>query len=281
MSFVLGTDAREEAKKSIRGLFGHISSEAQKSGKDSHHEPILLVLNTNIYLVKQKDYTPRIIPVTHKLHKIDEKSILLITRDLSFKEHFTKPGSPTDDLFHQIIPFQKIKLIGHSPKSLLRLFKENDIVLADTRIHSRLPSILGSQFYAKNKKVPFKVLMAKPEAGRQTHGKIDGLCDVKYVRSQVKAILGNTYFIPPAQGNCINIVVGYSDWKVSELLTNINDVISYLVEEKNLPVGGLLRKIENLHSVLIRTSNSVALPVLKKKEQKEDDEESDSDLDFD
>ncbi|EEQ38476.1 putative ribosome biogenesis protein [Clavispora lusitaniae] len=281
MSFVLGTEAREEAKKSLRGIIGHIADEAQKNGNQSHHEPIILVLNTNIYLVKEKDFTPRIIPVTHKLHKIDEKTILLITRDSSFKEHFTKAGSPTEDLFHQIIPFQKIKSIGQSHKNLVRLYKENDIVLADTRIHQRLPSILGSQFYAKNKKVPFKVLMAKPEPGRRTHGKINQECDVKFVRSQVKAITGNASFIPPAHGNCINIVVGYSDWKISELLTNINDVILYLVDEKALPVGGLLRKVENLHSVLVRTSNSVALPVMKKREEKEKEESDMSDLDFD
>lgn len=276
MTFLLGDDAREQAKKSIKGLISHVRSTAAESSRG--REPIFLVLNTKTFLVKDKDYTPRIIPVTHKLHKIDEKSILLILRDLSFREKFTKKDLPTEDLIHQIIPFQKIKLIAHSPKALLRLFKENDIVLADTRIHSKLPEILGAQFYAKNKKVPFKVQMAKPQPGHKTAGKIDQLCDPKYVRGQIKAILGNAYFIPPANGNCMHIMVGYLDWKVSELLTNINDVINYLIDDKYLPVGGLLHKVENLHSVLIKTSNSVALPI---KEKEEKAEESDlSDLDF-
>lgn len=277
MSFLLGNDAREEAKRSIKGLVAHVRNSAEDPAH--HHEPLYLVLNTKIFLVKEKDYTPRIIPVTHKLHKIDEKTILLIARDLSYREEFTKKDLPTEDLFHQIIPFQKIKLIAHSQKGLLRLFKENDIVLADNRVHSKLPDILGAQFYGKNKKVPFKVQMAKPLPGRRTQGKVDQLCDPKYVRGQIKAILGNTYFIPPANGNCIHIVIGYLDWKVSEILTNINDVISYLIDDKYLPVGGLLHKVENLHSVLIKTSTSVALPIMKKREEKA--EESDlSDLDF-
>ena len=85
--------------------------------------------------------------------------------------------------------------------------------------------------------------------------------DAKFVRAQVKSIVGNTYFIPPT-GTCLQDAVGYSDWKVSEILTNINDAISYLTDEKYRPIGGLLR-MSNLHSVLIRTSDSVALPVME------------------
>lgn len=277
MSFLLGDDAREQAKKSIKGIIAHVRSSS--AGAPTHHEPLHLVLNTKIFLVKQKDFTPRIIPVRHKLHKIDEKTVLLISRDLSYREVLTKKDSPTEDLFHQIIPFQKIKLIAHGQKGLLRLYKENEIVLADARIHSKLPEILGSQFYGKNKRVPFKVLMAKPIPGQRSTGKTDQLCDPKFVRGQLKAVLGNAYFIPPANGNCIDIVVGYLDWKVSEILENIDDVISYLTDAKFQPVGGLLQKVENLHSVLIKTSNSVAMPVMNKKEDAAE-ESDDSDLDF-
>lgn len=268
MSFLLGHDAREEAKKSIRALAAH----SQSAGAEP--ERLFLVLNTKIHLVKTNDHTPRIIPVTHKLHAVDSKSIALITRDLSYRAHLTKAGAPTEDLFHQIIPFSKVKLMGHSSKALLRLYKENDLVLADTRIHARLPDILGLQFYGKNKKVPFKVQMARQVPGQPKND----ACDPKYVRAQVKAIVGNTLFIPPAGGTCIHIVVGYTDWKVSAVLANINDVILYLVDDKYQPVGGLLHKVENLHSVLLKTSDSVALPVMKKAEEHAESDNSDYDF---
>lgn len=287
MSFLLGDEARENAKRSIKALRAHTlkkheellfqaeeaPSEAAKIAPAT--EPVHLVLNTKIHLVKTKDYTPRIIPITHKLSKIDGKSIALIARDGSYRQPLTEKGSPTEDLFNDIIPYVKAKLMGNNPKSLLRLFKENDIIVGDARIYKHLPDILKAQFYAKNKKVPFKILMALPVPGKKTHGRTDQLCEPKYVRAQLKSIVGNTSFIPPAGGTCVSIVVGYTDWKVSEILTNINDVISYLVEEKYRPVGGLLHSVDNLHSVLIRTKHSVALPVLKKKEQ-EQEEESDS-----
>lgn len=264
MLFLLGEDARENAKRSLRALRAHADG----------REPIHLVVNTKIHLIATKDFTPRIIPVTHKLHKVGEKTFALIARDTAYRQPLTCAGAATEDLLHEIIPFKKVQLMGHSKKALLRLFKENDVIVADTRIHHRLPDILGQQFYGKNRKVPFKIQMARPEAGKVPRGRSDTLCDPKFVKAQLKLIAGNTSYLPPANGTCFHVVVGYSDWKVLELLTNINDVISYLVEEKYAPVGGLLKSLGNLHSVLVKTSNSVAMPV-KNKEVKETEEFSD------
>lgn len=275
--FLLGDEAREEAKRSIKGLAAHA-----KSADEHHHEALYLVLNTKIHLVKENDQTPRIIPLTHKLHDIDERRMCLITNDPVnfYKDELQKKDLPTEDLFRQIISFTKAKLFGHSKKALIRLFRENDLILADARIHKKLPDVLGPQFYARNKKVPFVVQMAKPEPGLRTHGKREQRVDPKYVRSQVKAITGNTYYIPPAGGFCIHIVVGFTDWKTLEILRNINDVILYLVDEKYKPVGGLLGRVSNLHSVLLRTSDSIAMPVLKKKADEAEEDDSGSEFDF-
>lgn len=275
--FLLGDEAREEAKKSIKGLVAHA-----KASDEDHHSALYLVINTKIHLVKENDHTPRIIPLTHKLHKIDERTICLITNDPVnfYKDELQKKGLPTEDLFRQIISFTKAKLFGHSKKALVRLYKENEVILAGARIYKKLPDVLGPQFYARNKKVPYIIQMAKPEPGIRTHGKRELRVDPKYVRNQVKAITGNTSYIPPAGGFCFHVVVGYTDWKTLEILTNINDVILYFVDEKYKPVGGLLGKLSNLHSVLIRTSDSIAMPVMKKKEEAAEEDESGSEFDF-
>ncbi|WPK23722.1 hypothetical protein PUMCH_000967 [Australozyma saopauloensis] len=273
MAFLLGDHSRENAKRSIKGLIAHNA----ESGPDEPLRSLLyLVVNTKAPLVAKSDQTPRIIPLTNKLHKIDEKTIALITRDTSYRAQLVQKDSPTDDLFHEIIPYTKAKLIGHSSKARLRLFRENDLIIADARIYKHLPEVLGPQFYARNKKVPFKILMSRPTADKKTHGKIDQLFDAKYVRAQVKSIVGNTSFIPPL-GTCLHIAVGYTDWKVSDLLVNINDVVSYLTDEKFRPIGGVLR-MANIHSVLIKTSNSVALPVKESLVAPEDDESELSDF---
>lgn len=273
MSFILGEKSRENAKRSIKGLIAHELLESEDSNQRSL---IYLVINTKRALVSKSDQTPRIIPVSKKLHKVDEKRIALITRDTSYRAQLTEKGSPTDDVFHEIIPFTKAKLIGHSTRGKLRLFRENDIILADARIYKNMPDILGAQFYARNKKVPYKILMTRPTPDKRTNGKTDQLFDAKFVRAQVKSILGNTSFIPPS-GTCLHIAVGYTDWKVSDLLINVNDVVSFLTEEQHRPLGGLL-KMGNVHSVLIKTSNSVALPVMEKVETEQDDESELSDF---
>lgn len=266
MAFLLGDNSREEAKRSIKSLIAHTS----QSG-DEARVLLYLVINTKTPVVRRTDQIPRIIPLTNKLHKIDEKAIALITRDSSYRALLTVKDSPTDDLFHNIIPYTKVKLIGHNNKARLRLFRENDLIIADDKIHKHLPDILGPQFYARNKKVPFKILMSKPSLEKKPKGENTLPFDAKFVRAQVKSIVGNTSFIPPA-GTCIHIAVGYSDWKVSDLLANINDVVSYLIEEKYRPFGGLLSK-NNLHSVLIKTSESVAMPVMNHVEEGDDESE--------
>ncbi|KAK7681255.1 hypothetical protein QCA50_015642 [Cerrena zonata] len=137
--FILGRSAEKTGKKSIQGKISYI---------------------------KKKDYTPRVIPVTHKLDKLENKSILLITKDPStpYRKALTEKDSPTEDVFNRIYTLTKVKLIAANPKNCVRLYKEYDIVVADHRVHKFLPNILGATFYEKNHKVPFMVQMARPSA---------------------------------------------------------------------------------------------------------------------
>lgn len=275
MTFLLGDDAREEAKRSLRGLIGHVA----KSHGPAHHEPIYLVINTHTPLIKRKDFTPRVVPVTYPLRQIDEKKILLISRDSHYRELLQKKGAATEDLFHDIIQFKKIKSMSGNRQSLVRLAKENDLVLADSRIHSKLVDILGAPFYSKNKRVPYMIQMA-PWTTHRLHASsgLEHRLDEKYVRKQVKSILANTSVLPTT-GNCVHVVVGYSDWKLSHVLANINDVVDFLTNEKFKPAGGLLAGIEGFHSILTKTTEGIALPIMKKAKDADADSDN-SDYDF-
>lgn len=282
--FILGSNALFDGKKSVKSLSNHIS---QEKGQN-HHEAIYLIINTKIYLTKTKDYTPRIIPLSKGLDKLETKSVLLITKDPSvpYREALTKKNSPTEDVFNQIYTLTKLKLLSKDPKKLSKIFKEFDLIVADNRVHKFLPTILGARFYVKNKKIPFMVQMSKPDKdaklvkGKKSTKLKDDRCEPEYVRYQMKSIVRNTSYIPPANGTCISIKVGYTDWKAQEVLTNIDDVLSYLIDSKFQPVGGLLRTPKNLVSVHVKTSESISLPIFKQEEIKGDEDEYDSDLDF-
>lgn len=281
--FVLGPEAAVEGRRSLEGLSDHVAS----SKGEGHHDPIFVVINTHIQIIKAKDYTPRVIPLTHGLDKITNTAILLVTRDPStpYRVALTAKGLATEDTFSQIISMTKLKLLARDKAKLYRLFKETDVVVADPRIYKLLPPVLGATFYQKNKKVPFMVQMAKPDhtlkpaPGLKNKRIVDERCDVAYVKGQVRLIVRNAYFIPPVNGTCISIKVGYSDWSADELLRNVHDVLLYLTDPQHLPVGGLLKTVKNIHSVHVKTGESASLPILKKVEEKEE-EEDDSDFDF-
>ncbi|RLV95634.1 Ribosome biogenesis protein UTP30 [Spathaspora sp. JA1] len=279
--FILGNEPYTQGKKSLKSLCKH---------HDKNTIPIFLIMNIKIHLVKTKDYIPRIIPLTHKLDIPTNKSIVLITKDPStaYRTTLTTKDCPTEDTFNQIISLTKLKSISKDSRKLTKLFKENDIIVSDNRVHKFLPSILGSQFYIKNKRVPFMVQMAKPSAtaklvkSKHSTKLKDERCDPKYVYKQIESIVGNTSYIPSDNGTCISFKIGYTDWEDSDLLKNINDIIEYLTSEKYLPVGGTLKSIDNITSVHVKTAESVSLPVYSTsgEELEVDGEENDSDFDF-
>lgn len=283
--FILGKDAQEGGKKSVKSLLSHIRNE---KGPDLK-EVVYLIINIKNQISKTKDYTPRIIPITHKLDKLQDKSILLVTKDPStpYRKALTEKESPTEDVFNQIFTLTKLRSIAKDPKKLLKIFKEYDIVVADNRVYKFLPGTLGAQFYVKNKKLPYMIQMAKPDVnakltqGKKNPSKLkDDRCEPLYVKQQMKSIVRNTSFLPPVNGNCMSIKVGYSNWKSEDILTNINDVLKYLVDSKYQPVGGVLRSIKNIQSVHVKTSESISLPIWKQKGEEDTGEDEDSDFDF-
>lgn len=276
--FCLGDLAEKEGRKSLSSLIARISKEKGTQ----HHDAIFVVINTKITLLKTKDYTPRIIPIPHALDKLDNKSILLITKDPStpYRIPLTEEKSPCEDVFNQVYSLKKIKQIARDPKKLYKLYKEFDLVVADDRVHKQLPDILKAQFYEKNKKVPYMIQMAKPVPQLKKKGvQPEERCEPKYVKAQMKSIVKNASFIAPANGTCLSIKIGFSDWEVTKLLENMNQIIDYLTNEKYQPVGGMLKTISNVTNVHVKTGESISLPVyVAETNQASDDDYSDYDF---
>ncbi|CAK9438208.1 uncharacterized protein LODBEIA_P24730 [Lodderomyces beijingensis] len=285
LEFILGDAAYLEAQRSLRALKKH-----HKDAEEPSPSPIYLTINVKIKLAREKDYRPRVVPITHKLDKVSNKAISLITKDPStiYRDSLSAQNAPTEDSFNEIISLKKLKSMSRSTKSLVKLYKENDLLVADHRIHKFLPDILGTTFYLKKKKIPFMIQMARPRAAQQAElrkskqSKLkDDRCDSKYVQAQLESIVGNTSYLPTLNaGDVISLKVGYTDWPVDKVATNIHDVISYLVDEKYRPVGGVLN-LENLGNVHLRSGDSISLPVRLESDETADGEEASDDSDYD
>lgn len=282
MSFALGEDARQKGLRSVRALISHVSLKSDRSSE----EPIYVIITSKTPLARKKEYVPRIIQLTHKLDELTNKSILLVTKDPStpYRQPLTEKGSPTEDTFNQIYTLTKLKSLAKDPKKITKCFREFDIVVADNRVHKFLPHILGGQFYIKNKKLPFMVQMARPDpraalTKTQNNKLKDDRCEPKYVQKQMRAIAENTFFHLTSKGNCMSIKVGYTSWKPQQVIDNINDVLSYLTDTKYAPVGGQLKQT-NIHSIVVKTSESISLPVVEAEIAEQKEEDDDSDFDF-
>ncbi|KAK6464006.1 ribosomal protein L1/ribosomal biogenesis protein [Scheffersomyces coipomensis] len=285
--FILGEEAFKNGSKSLKSLIN------QTAKTSTTPQAIYVSINIKIKLTSKNDYIPRIIPLKYKLDKVENKSILLITKDPStpYRHALTEKDSPTEDVFNQIFTLTKLKSLCKNKKDLT-LFKEYDLIVADHRVHKFLPQILNEKFYIKNKKLPYMIQMAKPTpksqstltASKKNSTKLkDDRCEPKYVYHQMKSIVGNTSYVPKSNGNCLFIKVGYTDWNTTQLLSNVNDVISYLTDLKHAPVGGVLKSVDNLGNIHVKTSESISLPVyiIANVDDKNDDDDGDnSDYDF-
>ncbi|SCW03206.1 LAFE_0G05336g1_1 [Lachancea fermentati] len=221
---------------------------------------IQMVISTIKPIGLKNDYVPRIIPLTKsKLHKPNDLRILLITKDPSTLYRNTLTKDPlTADLFKEIISLKKLKGRYHGSK-LNKLFKEFDIVVADYRVHHLLPHVLGSAFYHSNKKLPYMIQMSR--AVKVKREKMPEECDASYVRAQLRSICRNTSYVPN-NDNCLSVKIGEAGvHSVNEMSQSIQDVVNFLMDKSKKPQGGIIRG--GISSILVKTSNSVSLPVYR------------------
>ncbi|CAI5757856.1 unnamed protein product [Candida verbasci] len=271
-TFVLGDEALNNSKKSLNAL------------RSNDQESIIyLIINVKKKLIRSKDYIQRIIPISNKINALTNKSVLLITKDdQSYKSELLK-DELTQDIFNDIIPIRRLK--KKNKKELVKLFKESDYIIADHRVNKFLPNILGSIFYHKNKKLPYILQMARPTTDKSKlriskENKLkDDRCEVKYVYKQIKSIVENTSYLP-TDGDCLCIKIGMTNVSTNKIIENINDVINYLLDEKNLPNGGVLT-LNQLGNIYVKTSESISLPISIKEETTEINEEDEANSDYD
>lgn len=272
MSLRLGDNSLQSTRKSIKSLKTHFEPQ------EHHNEAIYLIINTVQPFVKVKEYTPKVITLTHKLDKLDNKLVLLITKDPStpYRAELTRKGSPTEDVFNEIMTVTKLRKIAGNHNKLTKLFKEFDIIVADFRVRKFLPLILGPQFYVKNRKVPFLIQMAKPDINAtlvktaKSPKLKDERCDAKFVKGQLNSIARNTFVILP-KGTSMAIKIGYLHWSDQQLIENIDNVIGFIIP-------AIVRTPKLLHNVQIKTSESISLPVYEQQPLSESD--SDNELDI-
>lgn len=231
------------------------------------------MLTTKTHIVSKKRLKPGKVPLPYPLNSSPEASILLITADpqRTFKDVVAHPSFPIalGKRITRVIGLSKLKAKYKSFESTRQLRDEHDIVLADARIITMLPPILGKTFYSSGTKRPipvnlephtprkdasdkpnsFSVVKAKPskEDGKAVAPPLQCAKDID------KALGCALIHLSPAATTSVR--VGLSTFTPTQVADNIYAVVNGMVEKF------VTKGWRNVKAIHIKGPNTMALPI--------------------
>lgn len=234
--------------------------------------PIWLILTTKKHIVDKKRLKPSRLALPHPYLSITDPGlrICLITADpqRKYKELVeVEAGFPEDvaGVIKRVIGLEKLKSKYKSFESRRQLMGEYDIFLADDRVVTYLPKVLGKVFYKSSSKRPIPVTLEgkriSVENGEKRKKLADGGEKVKKVEpkpkdiaEEIKKAVGSA-LVHLAPSTSTAVKVGVATMTPEELQTNVEAVVEGLVE-KFVP-----QKWENVRGLHIKGPETIALPI--------------------
>ena len=228
-------------------------------------EPIWLVVTTKKHVVDKKRLKPGKIPIPHSLNKSAGSTICLFTPDpqRTFKDVIRHPSFPTglSSRITRVIGLSKLKARYKSFESRRQLLCEHDLFLADDRIVTILPRILGKVFFESTKRpVPIDLQPRKPKDASGKTIKSAKSKESKSVLSPSQAAHEIERALSCARvhlspSTTTSVRVGLSNFTAEQLLDNIEAVVNGM-QEKFITKGW-----RNIRAIHIKGPNTMALPI--------------------
>jgi ribosome biogenesis protein UTP30 len=159
-----------------------------------------------------------------------------------------------------VVGIAKIKAKWTQYEAQRKLYAEHDIFLADDRIVTLLPKLLGKTFYKNTTKRPVPVTLLPPaprtDGKRIARAKNDGpqAATPAQIASEIdKAIRGTLVHLTPSTNTAVK--VGYASWDARKLAENVEAVAGSMIE-KYVP-----KKWRGVKSIHIKGPTTAALPI--------------------
>ena len=286
--FALSETYPEQTLKASNALLKHIQSEVQRkeatsstkrlliSGNDSSddasglgEESLWLCFTTKKHIIDKIRLKPGKIALPHSLYNSTAAAICLITPDpqRSFKDTITQPSFPATLASRiRVIGISKLKARYKSFESRRQLRSEYDIFLADDRIITLLPNILGKVFYEGSKRpvpVKFEPYRQKDKLGKRLplskNTMSKPIAPPPQVAREVEKTLGCTQ-VHLSPSVSVSIRVALASFTPMQVAENIEAVVNGMIE-KFIPKGW-----KNMRSIHVKGPNTMALPVWLAKE---------------
>ena len=249
---------------------------ADADAEDAEDEvPIWLVLTTKKHIVDKKRLKPGKIQLPHPYVNTETSGegairICLITADpqRKYKDMIAEPSFPValSSKIQRVIGVEKIKSKYSSYESKRQLLGEYDIFLADDRVITYLPTLLGKPFYKSGSKRPIPVSLEGrrqnvDESGNKRRKLSEGGSKVTKVEPKpaeiaaeiTKALSSALVHLAPSTTTAVK--VGIASQTPAQIDANMKAVVDGLVD-KYVP-----QKWKNVRAVHIKGPNTAALPI--------------------
>lgn len=227
--------------------------------------PIWLQLTTKVHIAAEKRLKPIKVALPHPLNTDPQTTICLLTVDpqRAAKDLINDKSFPValSSRITRVIGLSKLRAKWSQYEAQRKLLCEHDIFLADDRIITSLPTILGKTFYKSTTKRPIPVAIQKPSPkinGKRVKRLKDapprGLADNKLVIKEIeKALASAVIYLSPSTNTAIRI--GYASWSADKLKENIEGVTKFLIENV------VTKKWRGVKSIYIKGAETASLPI--------------------
>lgn len=229
--------------------------------------PIWLTLTTKQHIVDQTRLKPSKISVPHSLNTSPDLRICLITTDpqRAVKNVIADPAFPEQlkSRITRVIGLTKLKARYKTFEQKRQLLSEHDIFLADDRIITRLPSVLGKVFYKGTAKRPIPISVAKSQkdkkekASSKKSTKGEGSAPPTSPAALAKEIEKAIDSVPVSlrPGTLVAVRIGLVTFTPEQLAQNIAAVVQNLVDKH------VVKGWRNVRGIHIKGQSSTAVPI--------------------
>ncbi|MCJ1466485.1 hypothetical protein MMC07_005104 [Pseudocyphellaria aurata] len=265
---------RKEAVSNTKNLLADPAADSSDEADSNTVDPIWLVVTTKKHIADQKRLKPGKIILPHSLNNIPTTSICLFTADpqRTFKDAIANPSfsSELSARITRILGIAKLKARYKSFESRRQLLAEHDVFLADARIITLLPNLLGKTFYRSSSKRPIPVNLepyksrpknptsgerlpvAKPSKAQSTPPR--SVAEPAQIAHEIQRTLScaQVYLSPAAT---TSVRVGLASLTPEQVAENVEVVVSEMVDRF------ITNKWRNVRAIHIKGPNTMALPV--------------------
>jgi ribosome biogenesis protein UTP30 len=236
--------------KASRALLKHISTDSNISAKlnllhdaddpAENAEIIWLIVTTKKYITDKRKLKPMPIRLPHALLNPESNTVCLIVKDPQRTYKDLVATAELTSTVTKVVGFSKLRAKFKAFESRRRLCDSHDVFLADDRIVTMLPNVLGVTFYRKTSKVPIPVNIGREPSAAN-------------MKNQISKALSSTYVhIAPAANTSIR--VGLSNFTPEQIAENVEKAVGQLTNK--IPGGW-----SGLRCIYIKTINSPSLPI--------------------